>query len=108
MGIQAKRKLYLCCERNQKPFFKAKAESLYGDKWILHDRLEEADLIMVIGKKRTADMEQEIIQGNQLGISVQYVNERFINEEIYDALLSNRKEIKIRQTEKSKSHERER
>lgn len=96
MSVEGNKRMYICCQNNQKPFYK------------VIDRMDEADRVLVVGEAGTGQMEEEILEAKRLGISLHYVTEKFAAEEFEDALLSNRKQIIVRKTEKIKSHERER
>lgn len=108
MGLKGRKRLYLCCQKNQRPFLEARVKEKGNGRWILHDRMEDAELVLVIGDTRTPEMEREILQAGRLGISLEYINEKFISMEIYEALLSNRKEVQPSRTERMKTHDRER
>ena len=108
MSVEVNRRMYICCQNNQKPFYKAQAKAVYGEKWLIIDRMDEADRVLVVGEAGTGQMEEEILEAKRLGISLHYVTEKFAAEEFEDALLSNRKQIEVRRTEKVKTHERER
>lgn len=108
MSLKGMKGLYLCCQKYQRPFVEGRIRERGEGRWILHDRLEDADLVLVIGSAKTPEMEQEILQAGRLGISLEYVNEKFFSQEIYEALLSNRKEVQVSRTERAKSHDRER
>ena len=45
--------MYICCQNNQKPFYKAQAKAVYGEKWLIIDRMDEADLVLVVGEAGT-------------------------------------------------------
>lgn len=98
-------KMYLCCPKHLKPMMKAEAEMRYKERYLLRDDLEDADLVYVVGDC-TEEMEQELVRANRAGIPIVYANEKFRNEKVYEALLSNKKQVCVMRKEKSNVKER--
>lgn len=99
------RRIYICCVEDRKPYLIAKAKSIFGEEAV-REEVKEATLILVVGES-SQQMEEEVIEAENSGIPVKKVNENFIEENIYDKLLSQKSQMKIR-SEKKLGHEWER
>ncbi len=99
------RRIYICCVEDRKPYLMAKAKSIFGREAV-SEELEAATLVFVVGES-SEQMEEEVIEAENSGIPVKKVNENFIEESIYEKLLSQKSQMKIR-SEKKLGHEWER
>lgn len=105
MKGDAMKNVYISCPKHLKPMLKAQVEVKFQNLYIVKDNIEESDLVYVVGDV-TISMERELIQANRSGIPIIYANEKFQNDEVYDALLSNKKTLKVKTKEKAHNLER--
>ena len=103
------RQIYVCCPNEKRVMYEEIAKEKYKDMKICKDLLM-ADVMVIVGHPQTwtEQMCQEIEWGKMIQIDQEYVNEKMVNKEIYETLLSTTKRISLLNREKIHAYERER
>lgn len=100
-----KRKTYICCCSDKRSFYEAKIGAEHPEQYILQDKMEGADLVIVCGPV-TEQMEREMEEACRKKIRTVYDGR---DRNTYrDAILSNKKSVEVQRPRRTKSFQRER
>lgn len=82
-----KRKLFLCCNKDDIQKYSEKVKRALGRSTKIVDAMEQADLVYAIGEI-SPEMQKQMEQAKAAGIKTVHVNENLINEEVYQRTLN--------------------
>lgn len=90
MSIENHKRIYLCCQKHKKPFFKQKIKENSLPHIRIVDDMRESDMVLCIGNYITnKDMREEMLRAEQYGISTSYINENLLSDSLLNDILEN-------------------